>query len=141
MQPLNHCLKVSNYRALIFEDIFQDAIDTVNGKPHLLWVVGASRGSSGAARKDLWWLLEEASLKTSDFLVGDKGHRYLFQEIRHYPSTPVPKSVQDNIQRTDDVCYIYTSGTTGFPKAAHIDHIKYTTAVMAQVIIMGIDLG
>ncbi|XP_061736514.1 long-chain fatty acid transport protein 1-like isoform X2 [Nerophis ophidion] len=105
LNSLQHCVKVSGARALVFGSELRQAVFEIRGSLHSNMVLFCSGEQS-----------EEET--PADFKV-ESLDELLACAPRRPPSCMLKKTFNDRL------FYIYTSGTTGMPKAAVVVHSRY----------------
>ena len=106
-QPLVHSIKAASATGLIFGAELENA---VYGATDLLPNVHLYK--SGISQNSLHSLGSESKILCLDKLLEKSS------------ISPIPESVQKQLNFTDKMLYIYTSGTTGLPKAAVVKHSR-----------------
>uniref|UniRef100_A0A915E983 long-chain-fatty-acid--CoA ligase n=1 Tax=Ditylenchus dipsaci TaxID=166011 RepID=A0A915E983_9BILA len=127
MQPLAHCLKASQAKAVICSD-------------NLFTVLRSAREAG---------LLDQCEQPLVEFVYSHKKSSELpanainlsriineKEGLEQRRQEPVPHSKEVNFKSI--LCFIYTSGTTGMPKAALMKHFRYYSMVMGSAESFGI---
>lgn len=110
-KSLEHCIKISNPSAIIFDDAFTSAITDISTS-----------------------LLSELPLKPLYLSVSSSEKAGIVDMVinaaalEQFTTTPVLDEIRSGININDHLLSIYTSGTTGLPKAAIITHLRYSVS-------------
>ncbi|KAI1732719.1 AMP-binding enzyme domain-containing protein [Ditylenchus destructor] len=119
LQPLSHCIRTSQAKAIICSDTLSTVL----------------RGTRTAG------FLEDYNLE--EFVCSEKSaNSNLFQlfnaEEGYHERRREPCRPSSNVNFKSILCFIYTSGTTGLPKAALMKHFRYYSMVMGSAESFGI---
>ena len=106
-QPLIHSINAASASGLIYGAELENAVYGVTSM-----IPNVSFYKSGVSRTD-----QHFSSPDSKIVCLDK----MLEKSR---DTPIPTSIQNQLNFTDKMLYIYTSGTTGLPKAAVVKHSR-----------------
>lgn len=122
-ESLNHCIKISNSKLLIFDSTFTTQVSAITpllikSLPSIEFISWTDNFStpSTSTNSSTTFLNDIITLNPSKLL--------------HYPDTPIPDSRRSGITWQSPAFLIFTSGSTGLPKLATCTHGRTKTGMI-----------